>query len=192
MNRRTNKLARILFNTLTAMSSVLCITAAMLWIVSCFVTRQLVGEDANLHLVVANVPQGLSMRIYEIDPFAVSLDRDSVRVARRFHWSVSATDSAEWTIDDVPGDDRRSFHSFLGIVYASLDAMEVDFFRASAIRIPHAWLIVTFGLLPLMWIRSRVQSKRHRPGHCPACGYDIRANPAKCSECGHEIAAPRD
>jgi hypothetical protein len=58
------------------------------------------------------------------------------------------------------------------------------------LRIPFASLIIWLVALP--WFRwaiplVRSQKTRRRPGLCPACGYDMRANPAKCSECG---AAP--
>ena len=52
------------------------------------------------------------------------------------------------------------------------------------------WLAVSVGVLPLVAVVvGRVRrGSRVEQGHCPACGYDLRATPGRCPECG---AAPR-
>jgi len=47
------------------------------------------------------------------------------------------------------------------------------------------WLVVLVTLLPLPWLVHRTRrARRRRAGHCPACGYDLRASPQRCPECG--------
>jgi len=42
------------------------------------------------------------------------------------------------------------------------------------------------------WSMARRRSRRERllPGHCRACGYDLRGSGGRCPECGHEPASP--
>jgi hypothetical protein len=50
------------------------------------------------------------------------------------------------------------------------------------LRLP-LWLpAVLFAVLPLVRL-SRLR-RRLPPGHCAACGYDLRATPDQCPECG--------
>jgi hypothetical protein len=52
-----------------------------------------------------------------------------------------------------------------------------------------AWLpAFLLALLPCAWVTSHVRRNRRLVGgHCPSCGYDLRATPERCPECG---AAP--
>jgi hypothetical protein len=46
-------------------------------------------------------------------------------------------------------------------------------------------LIALASLWPAMVVVQRVRmAKQFRPGHCPTCGYDLRATPHRCPECG--------
>ncbi len=49
-----------------------------------------------------------------------------------------------------------------------------------------AWaLVLTTGALPLwMVVRTVRRWRMAKPGHCPVCGYDMRATPDRCPECG--------
>jgi len=57
-----------------------------------------------------------------------------------------------------------------------------------ALMLPY-WFLILGCLLPFAWwVRSVM--RHQEPGHCPACGYDLRGNPdaAVCPECGAALA----
>jgi hypothetical protein len=39
-------------------------------------------------------------------------------------------------------------------------------------------------------VRERLFRRRQNPGHCPTCGYELRATPERCPECGALIMMP--
>ncbi|HEX2922693.1 MAG TPA: hypothetical protein VHS28_01545 [Chloroflexota bacterium] len=52
------------------------------------------------------------------------------------------------------------------------------------------WIPTSLLALPtLLQIARRLRNRRHRPGCCPTCDYDLRATPERCPECGTPIAA---
>ncbi len=61
----------------------------------------------------------------------------------------------------------------------------------SYLTIPY-WSVVFIGALPALVRTARrfTRAGRFLPGHCVACGYDLRATPERCPECGTE-AKPR-
>ena len=57
-----------------------------------------------------------------------------------------------------------------------------------SIAVPHWLLILLTAVAPLAWLRSdlarRHRCRRVRHNLCPECGYDLRATPGRCPECG--------
>ena len=55
--------------------------------------------------------------------------------------------------------------------------------------IPYWFLAATTGVAPAVTSRRLLASRtRARRGHCPSCGYDLRATPERCPECGMVFA----
>ena len=57
-----------------------------------------------------------------------------------------------------------------------------------SVRAPYWMAAVLTAAAPVATALGRWLRARHRrvPGHCPACGYDLRASPGRCPECGAE------
>ena len=47
-----------------------------------------------------------------------------------------------------------------------------------------ALLLTTLTLTALPLLIRRLRRRHPTPGHCPECGYDLRATPERCPECG--------
>jgi hypothetical protein len=59
------------------------------------------------------------------------------------------------------------------------------FFSDWQITFPHWAMVLLFSILPAFRCRIWLHQRRaRRLGHCPRCGYDLRATPARCPECG--------
>jgi hypothetical protein len=56
------------------------------------------------------------------------------------------------------------------------------------ISVPDWAICAAASVVPFAWVVRR-SLRRERPGHCPTCGYDLRATPERCPECGTAATA---
>ena len=68
---------------------------------------------------------------------------------------------------------------------------------SSGLKSPVGWIGFKFPIvcalappaLVLLFVLSRLRRRLYVAGHCPACGYDLRASPERCPECGRSKGA---
>jgi len=156
---------RILFHTLACFSLVLCLTSIVFWYRSHHITKP--------SLKIAD-----SINIRTTSPrYWITTHPNSLTLCRQV--------GKNW---DHP---LKSF-KFLGVDFGGLYGQDSMLWN---LVIPF-WLLTTlFVILPLCEIPVLIlafrKSLRDTFGHCPHCGYDLRASPDRCPECGQANSTVR-
>jgi hypothetical protein len=200
--RLYHRMKRRLLNLLTLLSALLCVAAVTLWVRSFSVqdvfrwnTTHAVGSDVRrtnyeIFSVRGHNVLHVQAKTYtqeEFDRVVRPVDA-SLTPQQRSHWYTMGTHAFRFNYNpDVRG---REFWVRLGFRYSGStwdgDPPFPGFMEA---RLPH-WLVALLtAVLPIMWCYDRWRSsRRHAAGHCPRCGYDLRATPGRCPECGTPAA----
>jgi hypothetical protein len=157
---------------MAAMSLLLCLATAILWIVTPHLSR----KSLNFYTSAHNWEMDPSTRFLDVRVMGGTLLKNGgFRAPKGQHWN---TDWANPT-HGLP----------LGFQYGispANDPTAAPFFELVA---PWYWLVLFTAVLPLTWT-GLFFTRRYRRGRalklhlCPACGYDLRATPDRCPECG--------
>ncbi|HET6249689.1 MAG TPA: hypothetical protein VFE47_18515 [Tepidisphaeraceae bacterium] len=175
---------RRLFNFLSAVSLLLCLCLAALWVFSYFRAGWLDW----------------------VNPSA-TINTDAFAERGQIHADLVTTKKREQRIGLVPGFRMRSSPSDFADLASIRDAFSWHDYGYVHTSIPEyglndyliilpIWLLMLPTLiLPATWLlrRRRARLRRTR-GLCPHCGYDLRATPGRCPECGRpksEDQSPR-
>jgi hypothetical protein len=190
---------RRLLNFLTALSLLLCAAVCILWARSRFAYERMshhwlavTGTAWDWRYVEAGQTRGVVwLRAGRtVQPRADGDERDALerdtavsryRDVRRLGWWRRQPAN-----DFVPRDSgspwqRMGFHAEADSGNGRYRSWGAD------VTAPHWALALLCGVLPaarlvrLAGIRAR---RRHTPGLCRGCGYDLRASPGRCPECG--------
>jgi hypothetical protein len=170
------RLARYTFNALTVLSLLLCVGTVVMWVRSYRVVQWGVWAPA----VTSNKGYGFESRLGEItlklmvssDPLdAYESECQSVPVSARMREGQRL-----WL-------EHESWHGFSLTTddFANLRRQYGTWHRASA---PYWFAVLCLGFLPLARLFHRHRLRKVPVGHCPTCGYDLRATPDRCPECG--------
>ncbi len=169
------QLRKMIVNGLTALSLVLFVVTAVLWLRSYWGT-QFVGRST---------PSGwcgiLSMG-------GLLRFEDANYADTHLGWSyVAYPTPAGGLWDEVAARDRYGGPlRRAGFAYARIDYTSDGKRVRRAVYLPHASLCILFAIAPAFWLKH-VLRKRPRLGFCPTCGYDLRASSERCPECGNPV-----
>jgi hypothetical protein len=171
-NPPVRRLARILLNAATVLSLLLCAASAALWVRSYRTV-----DDVSY---VADGPPPLP---------SVSYFANSVDGGITFDRFVRTAPSPQ-----TPGRIPTGFSARHGSVRRYRPPVNLLGFGADVrtgifgvqyeVVVPYYAVVLITSVLPALGLWRYVRRPRRAGGHCPKCGYDLRATPERCPECG--------
>jgi len=176
---------RILRATIAILSFLLCLLVAIVWIRSYFVsdyfltyeTTDLDDSAARTGLSIATGSGGFGLtKIFWTVP-------ESPFPLNPVWSSQRSTDDPHYPATTRGNSPTLGFHldRFVG-------SHGPRNYSTTVIILPFWFLFLIFLLPALPWlIHLRRRFRRRKTGHCPICGYDLRASPHRCPECGHSL-----
>jgi len=178
-----NRIRRIFSNTAAVLSTLFFLASIAVWVRSYFISDQLIWTSQKPTMLGAAYGKGtIDFIRAKFDPSVFVETPDSYGAEKpKAGWELKHSkpdDRDDWGL--VPP--QHEMH-LLGAKYRSGN---VFFAYAQDLSLPMWMLALFFGTSPAMWVLRR--RRRRGPGHCPSCGYDIRATPQRCPECGAEAA----
>jgi len=187
------RLGRTLLNTAAALSFLLGVAAAALWVRSHFVIDdfQRFGVIEG-RLRERRVLSCVGAVAWAQDGPYVSSFREGLRVGEWRHrqyrtGGLSDGDTpAVFFVHQATRSQKAGFVLHLG----SQDdgTWYATFMPNALVGLPYWTIALAFAALPAAQVRRLLRALRARrrraEGRCPACGYDLRASPDRCPECG--------
>jgi hypothetical protein len=180
---------RWVFRIVAALSLTLCAGTVVLWVRSYTTTATAI--DVERQFLVQLLPSISSIPLTCRRSHIIAADRQGVSyVVVNLH-VFGEPHGWKFSHNDYPGGDPERMKSdvgFLGFGYRTGNYVS---FRGEDSwyewTVPYWFLVLALAVLPSLAI-SKALRKRHqrKSGHCPACGYDLRATPDRCPECGRE------
>jgi hypothetical protein len=189
---------RRLFNLAAAVSLVLCVATAILWVRSYFVL-DIVNRTTEVDAYAGQMSRTLSCNrgtFHYYHQYTTRAPRPATAVwppgfTRRAH---SASAAKMWPHVASAGRQRWGF-AYLRREWGGLSREDVvgaagTYLTVAGVEalVPAWFVALIFALAPTTWVVRAVRRRVRRAANCcPTCGYDCRATPRTCPECGTDL-----
>jgi hypothetical protein len=169
---------RNLFHLAAAVSAVLLIAAAALWVRSYW--RSDYYKTAARQTCAFTQPGALWFT------FADRPYRTRPGYASEPATSVFDRQNRSWALDGRPSTNGYAGYSYRGLGFACFWFTQTSYAppcRFTYVGVPMWAVAMVTAATPALWLRRRLGAVRPA-GRCALCGYDLRATPNRCPECG--------
>ena len=174
-------MTRRLLNLLTALSLLLCVAVAALWVRGQWYFDEVAftnGDGDGFAVSSGGRGGGVECSVRRVSQTTDSGRRLSTQSAAHSAWWVRMVGVRSTRLGF--GADRLKIGVVRGQCVKVLDY--------SGVVVPHWALLIVLSALPVVcgfrWACQYMRQGRPAAGLCPACGYDLRATPDRCPECG--------
>jgi hypothetical protein len=166
-----------LFNGLAAVSLVLCMAIAAIWVRSEFACDYVVRADSASQFIIGWGAGEIWFVANEALFGGPAVPKDVfIHEPRRISIGEQFMMKAQYPRPIWDGVGFRFLHGASSPLWAG---------RLSMINLPLGFMFLVFSVLPISRLSTSVRSFRRRQhGRCRQCGYDLRATPDRCPECG--------
>jgi hypothetical protein len=180
MNIRKPRMLRCVWGGLIILSTLLCVGAGYLWIVSAIaieVVHWARGEGSQYVVRTFYVAERRIAYRWQSAPPGIASVPPGV-----YHFQAEGGRGEQ---DDPPYDGFMGFE--LVDTHLMDPATNEPSIHVVRMSMP-VWLpFILFGIAPAYWLTHH---QRLAVGHCQTCGYDLRETPDVCPECGTKAHAP--
>ena len=172
---------RKLFKFLSALSLLLCVATTVMWGRSYWWADEIARRSTTPRFVkignTAYVPDSslVSERGY------IWFDFFDVGENRNIQWEMS------YERRRAEHDPGHYANLNLGTGFLGLGYYHDTMGYWHMIVVPHWFVTLSFAIPPFVFVLRWF--RRPRIGHCPSCGYDLRATEGECPECGATCGA---
>jgi hypothetical protein len=186
--RRGHLVRRRFFTFLFAFSLLLCVAVCVLWVRSYWVGEAVYREGPSYRLAVLS-SRGQCSAFRTTYPASAANGPTRWMYSNRGMWAEVMRRPGFYRADPAV----RGYGPIAGFGMFDKPAGPTSMGAAATREVffPHWSLVLLTAAGPAAWYARRRRRLRSRSlGHCPACGYDLRATPDRCPECGTATAKP--
>jgi hypothetical protein len=178
---------RGVFNMLAALSLLLCVASAAMWVRSYFAYDLLSRSTSdaaagNDRRVTLRSSQGCFLIVCDLRHLPPSVYSPAAfRPAAKWEYSSTAKPIGQY----------QKWYWFAH--YPPRTSRVINLYtKASGIGMFDTWgagcqLLPLAGVLAILPLSAFFIRRKAVPGQCPTCGYDLRATPDRCPECGTAV-----
>ncbi|MDB5357412.1 MAG: hypothetical protein JWN24_3865 [Phycisphaerales bacterium] len=173
---------RRLFTLLSALSLLLCVTSAAMWVRSERIADQVLCERLTAS---SGYFRRYSLESVGGRVWVEVLDFQGRTLPSGWSHMSAPTGTPTWHLIPrrMPGDRFVA----LGFEWSFADAMAPSAYaprRVFMLGVPYYFVGLPACLPPIGWLRRKVRNRSVTFNVCRHCGYDLRATPERCPECG--------
>jgi hypothetical protein len=166
---------RSVFNILAALSLVLCVATAAVWV------RSSSGADIIRYLN-AQTGRGFAVMVSDGDVAFFAIAERGVPPASGFDWH-RLSQPFDLRTQELDATTRHHRFGSFGVAWSAIPNGSLW-----VLLLPLWSLSLALAALPAAATYRTVAAHRRRStGRCATCGYDLRATPGRCPECGTAV-----